>query len=96
VEFEWSPEKNRRDREKHGVAFEDAARAFEAEDACLEVYDREHSHSEERFITIGPIRDGIVLVAWTEREEGVVRLISARWATPRERRLYHRRLESLR
>jgi len=33
---------------------------------------------EDRFISIGPIRRGIVLVVWTERDEDTIRLISAR------------------
>ena len=96
MDFEWDPEKSRRDADKHRIAFEDAARVFEASEACLELFDGDHSDDEERFITIGPIAGGIVVVVWTERAEGATRLISARWATPRESRLYHRRMESLR
>lgn len=60
---------------------------------ALEIFDEAHSDFEERFITIGPIRGGLVLVVWTERDEDVIRVISARWATPNERRLYIRHLE---
>lgn len=55
-----------------------------------------HSDFEDRFITIGPIREGIVLVIWTERDDDVIRVISARWATPLEQRLYHQRVEQRR
>jgi putative transcriptional regulator len=53
----------------------------------LELYDGEHSQLEERFIAIGPIRRGLVLVVYTERSEETVRIISARWATKDERAL---------
>ena len=43
---------------------------------------------EDRFIAIGPIRGGVVVVAHTEREEGVVRIISARWATEQEKSMF--------
>ena len=48
---------------------------------------------EERFIAIGPIRRGIVLVVWTEPGDDVIRIISARLATPHERELFHRHME---
>jgi uncharacterized DUF497 family protein len=54
----------------------------------LEIYDAEHSDVEERFIAIGPIRRGLVLVVCTERSEDTIRIISARWASKTERALY--------
>jgi hypothetical protein len=60
----------------------------------LELFDSEHSDDEERFIAIGPIRRGLVLVVWTERVEDTIRIISARWATDRERALYRLHAEA--
>jgi putative transcriptional regulator len=57
----------------------------------LEVYDVEHSDAEDRFIAVGPIARGVVLVVWTERVEDVIRIISARWATKGEVALIARR-----
>jgi hypothetical protein len=54
----------------------------------LEIFDEHHSDAEDRFIAIGPIERGLVLVVWTERDGDTIRIISARWATARERRLY--------
>jgi uncharacterized DUF497 family protein len=51
----------------------------------LEIFDDAHSADEERFIAIGPITRGVVLVVWTEQDEDCVRMISARMATKRER-----------
>jgi len=60
------------------------------------VYDVEHSVTEDRFKSIGPIRRGLVLVVWTERTDDLVRIISAWWATKTEEELYAEYLESLR
>jgi len=78
------------------MRFEDAVRVFDADDEALELFDEQHSDFEDRFITIGPIQGGLVLVVRTERLEDTIRVISARWATPAERRLYHRRMEQQR
>ena len=47
-----------------------------------------NSGEEDRFIAIGPIDRGLVLVIHTECDEETVRLISARWANKRETELY--------
>ena len=91
--FEWDAEKAESNRRKHGVAFEQAVRVFADPAVALELFDEAHSDFEDRFITIGPIQRGLALVVWTERDGDVVRIISARWATPAERRLYRRRME---
>jgi uncharacterized protein len=93
MKFEWDPEKNRANQKKHAVSFEEAVRVFEAEHEALELFDERHSDFEPRFITIGPVQGGLMLVVWTERVDEIIRLISARWATPSERSLYHRHME---
>ncbi len=93
VLFEWDPAKDEANQRKHGVGFAEAVEVFEREDECLDIFDEAHSLHEERFITIGPVERGLVLVVWTERELDVVRVISARWAISRERELYRRRME---
>lgn len=85
----WNEAKNRGNQVKHGVSFEEAAELFTSGVDFLEIFDEAHSVDEDRFIAIGPIIRGIVLVVWTEREEDVVRIISARWATPREASQFH-------
>ena len=84
----WDESKNRTNRKKHGVSFEEASVLFYREDDYLEIFDDAHSDDEDRFIAIGPITRGLVLVVYTERDEETVRLISARWATKRESELY--------
>ena len=90
VELAWDHDKNRTNTEKHGISFEEAAELFLSGVDYLEVFDEAHSVYEDRFIAIGPIIRGVVLVVWTERDEDIVRSISARWATARETDLFHR------
>jgi uncharacterized DUF497 family protein len=90
MRFVWDEKKNRRNRTKHKISFETAALVFEDPNA-LSIQDR-FVAGEERWQTLGRA-DGMVilLVAHTfyeEDEEEVVRIVSARKATPRERRIY--------
>jgi len=88
VRFEWDAAKNAANLEKHGVSFEEASKLFSSGRDYLEIFDAAHSEDEERFIAIGPIARGLVLVVSTEREHDVIRIISARWASRREQQLY--------
>lgn len=94
VRFTWSEAKNVANRQKHGISFEEAQELFISSPDYLELFDEIHSESEERFIAIGPIRRGLVLVVWTEYDDDTVRIISARWATRREQALYHAHMET--
>jgi uncharacterized DUF497 family protein len=86
MEFEWDAAKARLNSRKHGVSFPDAVSALE-DDRALTM--SEHAaDGEERWITLGMDALGRVLVViYTLRAERV-RLISARTATPSERRTY--------
>jgi uncharacterized DUF497 family protein len=94
VRFEWDPAKDRSTQAKHGIGFAEASAVFAPGVDYLEIFDAEHSSEEERFVAIGPIRRGIVVVAWVERVQNVMRIISARWAPPRERQLFRARMEA--
>ena len=88
--FEWDDNKEQINIKKHGMDFETASRIFLDENR-LEIYDDLHSDYEDRYITIGLI-DTVMYVAtviYTERGNDVVRIISARKATPKERRKYY-------
>lgn len=93
MRFDWDAAKNRENRRKHGLAFDDAVELLRSGVDYLEIFDVAHSEFEDRFIAIGPLDRGLILVVWTERDEGTVRLISARWATRREQALYHAYME---
>ncbi len=88
LEFEWDENKNQTNRQLHHVTFKQAARVFFDENR-LERPNEAHSLDEERYISLG-WADGILFVVHTERSD-VIRIISARPATPYERRLYYER-----
>ena len=85
TEFEWDPRKAASNLRRRGIDFADAATVL-YDDFALTVPD-DHA-AEERFVTIGMDALGrLLVVVYTWRGERV-RLISARKATPRERRQY--------
>jgi len=55
----------------------------------LVIYDEEHSEDEDRFIAIGPLGRGVVVVVHTEPGDDVIRIISARMATRAEEQLFY-------
>jgi len=85
----WDEAKNLENRRKHGLSFEEAAELFASGSDYLEIFDEAHSESEDRFIAIGPVARGLVLVVWTSCDDDKLRIISARWANEREHALYH-------
>jgi uncharacterized DUF497 family protein len=86
--FEWDRDKDAANVAKHGVSFEEATQLFVSGVDYLEIWDEEHSVDEDRFIAIGPIARGVVVVVFTERVDDVLRLISARAATNQELDLF--------
>jgi uncharacterized DUF497 family protein len=87
VEFEWDPDKEQANRERHGVDFTEAATVF-GDPLELTISDPDHSVGEYRFLSIGhSARNRILVVSYTEREDRI-RIISARTASARERRQY--------
>lgn len=85
--FEWDEKKNQLNKAKHGIDFNTAIHVFDDEDR-VEIYDFEHSNSEEdRYNTIGLVHD-VLFVVYTERKDKL-RIISARLASPYERRIYY-------
>ncbi len=84
----WDENKNETNKRKHGVSFEEAQELLRSDSESLVLFDEAHSSDEDRFISIGPILRGLVLVVWTERRDEVTRIISARWATSREAAMY--------
>ncbi len=90
--IEWDPDKDKQNRRKHSVSFVEAESIFVDEHALL-LNDPEHSAEEDRFILLGlSAKLRILVVAHTFRErQGVIRIISARKATRRERDIYNQR-----
>lgn len=84
--FEWDRAKARTNVLKHGVRFADAVTALE-DDRAITIADPD-SEDEARFVSIGSDGHGRVLVTVFTLRADVVRIISARRATKREREIY--------
>jgi hypothetical protein len=85
--FEWDTEKAKRNVRKHGITFDEATTVFD--DALASIFpDEDHSSAEEREILV------LLLVCFTERTRGRVRIISARKATASERNEHEKHLQS--
>jgi uncharacterized DUF497 family protein len=96
VRVVWSDEKADENWRKHGVSFEDASELFTGGNDYLEIFDEDHSFSEDRFVCLGAVRCGLIVVIKTEPDEGVVRILSARHATKREAVMYRNYVEGKR
>ena len=87
--FEWDPRKAAENHARHGVTFEEAATVFR-DPLSATGADPDHSVDEDRFITFGMSMAGrLLVVAHTDRDD-TIRIISARPATPIERRVYEK------
>jgi uncharacterized DUF497 family protein len=87
VQLEWDPTKAAANLAKHGVDFHDAGTVLD-DPLSTTFPDPQHSLDEQRYLTIGLALSGrILVVAHTDRG-AAIRLISARLATPCERRFY--------
>jgi uncharacterized DUF497 family protein len=85
--FEWDPRKASSNAQKHGITFLDAQAAFN-DPSSLTIHDPDHSIDEDRYLLLGVIHSGkIVVVAHLFRRDNI-RIISARMATATERRTY--------
>jgi len=88
VKIDWDSGKNAENQVKHGVSLEEASELFTSDRDYLEIFDEAHSVDEERLIAIGLLQGRLIVIVWTERHEDTIRIISARWATNRERMLF--------
>ena len=89
ITFVWDERKNRENKRKHGISFEEGTTIFADENARL-IRDTDHSEAEDRFILLGfsaKLRILVVVHAYRQ-DEKEVRIISARKATPKERKQY--------
>jgi uncharacterized DUF497 family protein len=91
LRFEWNEGKERANRGKHGISFEEARTVFVDEHA-VRYFDPDHSADEDRFLMLGMSFKLRVLVVchcyWAD--DCVIRIISARKANKQESRDYWR------
>lgn len=85
----WDPKKAAANILSHGVEFSHAATVL---DDPMAVTIEDSRHGEQRFVTVGSdIIGRILVVVYSYMEEDEIRLISARKATPKERRVYEKK-----
>ena len=89
IDFEWDVLKAASNQEKHKVSFEEARSIF-FDEYAQQFYDAENSDEEDRFLMLGKsTKSRILIVVHCERGSGeVIRIISARKATSKERKFY--------
>ncbi len=90
ISFAWDPKKAQSNQKKHGISFTEAQTVFLDENALL-IADPDHSQEEDRFILLGFSSKLRVLIVCYSEEGDVMRIISARKATPSERKQYQER-----
>ncbi len=90
IAFVWDKDKNRINKRKHKLSFNEAKSVFYDEYARM-IYDPIHSGDEDRFIILGMSdRLRILAVCHCFREsDQIIRIISARKATKQEEKQYY-------
>ncbi len=92
--FEWDAGKAAANERKHGISFEEAQAVFFDDNARI-INDSEHSQAEDRFVILGMSsrHRALVVVHCYRKDDAVIRLISARKATKRERAQYEEHIQ---
>jgi uncharacterized DUF497 family protein len=87
--FEWDDEKAAENLKRHGVSFSEASTVF-ADPLSRTIFDPMHSEEETRFVIMGESGLRHTLIVVHTYRGAVIRIISARTATARERKDYER------
>jgi uncharacterized DUF497 family protein len=86
----WDQNTAKTNLKKHGVSFEEAQTVLESK---LQLILEDRDHDEERFIALGFSKHmNLLVVVYCYRFKDVIRIISARKATKKERELYEERI----
>ena len=86
MKYEWDEQKNQSNLRKHGYSFKNAIEIFDGP-MLIDLDDR-FDYGEDRWIGIGRLRSQIVVVVYTEPDDGTIRIISLRKALKNERTRY--------
>ncbi len=87
LEFEWDPAKADANFRKHGITFDQAIGVF-YDPMVVTIEDERFAYSELREVAFGLVDAAFLAVVYIERRDKLIRIISARLATPQERRRY--------
>jgi len=92
MSFEWDERKNRANIDKHGFDFADAYQIFDL--PMVVELDERYDYGEDRLVGIGMLDGRVVVLVYTEPNEGTVRIISLRKALSHERKRYEQYLKN--
>jgi len=87
MRFTWDPTKERRNKRKHRIGFQEATTVF-ADPLAKTISDPDHSMGEERLLTVGQSNARRLVVVCHIEQGDTIRIISARRATAHERQDY--------
>ena len=87
MEFDWDAAKSEANSNKHGISFDEAQDIFDG--PVLTWVDDRQDYGENRHISLGALSPSAVLVVIHTERGDKIRLISARKANRRERKVYH-------
>ena len=87
MRFEWDETKNQQNQQKHHISFEEATEIFQG--VTFTFVSNKIDYSEIREVSIGTIQNVVVVAVIHTDRQGKIRIISARKATPKERRKYY-------
>lgn len=90
MRFSFDPAKQARNLKKHGLDLADAHRVIESGETVT-FEDRRFAYGEERFVTLGPLGDALVVIVTAETEHHI-RIISMRRADRHEQGIYRENL----
>ena len=91
MRYEWSPDKDITNLKKHGISFNEACQIFEND--VFTWIDKRKDYNETRIISIGSLDGEIIIVVVHTDRNGITRIISARPAKKKERRLYNEQIK---
>jgi len=85
-QFEWDEKKNKSNKVKHKISFEDAKSVFD-DKKRIQYLSSQKAYGERRWRTVGSMLGILISVVYTVRR-AVFRIISARRASKKEKRDY--------
>lgn len=90
IEFIWDKNKDKSNKKKYGISFEEASSVF-YDEMAIEYYDPDHSEEEDRFLLLGmSVKLRVLVVCHYIRDHNTIRIISARKATRYEEKNYRK------
>ncbi len=87
MEFDWDPAKSAANLNKHGISFDEARNVFDG--PILTWVDDRRDYGENRHVSLGALSPAAILVVIHTERGDKIRLISARNANRRERKVYY-------